>query len=99
LVIAAPPSLAGRVKLTVAWALPAVAAPIAGAPGAVAGGPFTVSVNDWLIDTALPVAAALMVKVWVPAAAAVGVPDSSPVSLLIVSQLLVAVSVPAGCSR
>lgn len=76
LVIAAPPSLAGRVKLTVAWALPAVAAPIAGAPGAVAGGPFTVSVNDWLIDTALPVAAALMVKVWVPAAAAVGYPTA-----------------------
>jgi hypothetical protein len=42
----------------------------------VAGGPFTVSVNDWLIDTALPVAAALMVKVWVPAAAAVGYPTA-----------------------
>src|SRR5436305_1865233 len=62
LVMAAPPSLAGGVKLTVAWVLPAVAVPIVGAPGAVAGGPLTVSVNDWLIDTALPVAAALMVK-------------------------------------
>jgi hypothetical protein len=37
LVMAAPPSLAGGVKLTVAWALPAVAVPIVGAPGVVAG--------------------------------------------------------------
>jgi hypothetical protein len=33
-VIAEPPSLAGAVKLTVAWPLPAVAVPIVGAPGA-----------------------------------------------------------------
>jgi hypothetical protein len=36
-VIAEPPLLAGAVKVTVAWALPAVAAPIVGAPGTVAG--------------------------------------------------------------
>ncbi|HET7549055.1 MAG TPA: hypothetical protein VFJ86_14890 [Usitatibacter sp.] len=36
-VIGAPPSLAGAVKVTVAWALPAVAVPIVGAPGTVAG--------------------------------------------------------------
>jgi hypothetical protein len=36
-VIALPPSLAGTVKVTVACALPAVAVPIVGAPGAVAG--------------------------------------------------------------
>ena len=33
----APPLLAGGVKLTVALALPALAVPIAGAPGTVAG--------------------------------------------------------------
>jgi len=32
-----PPFEAGGVKLTVAWALPAVAVPIVGAPGTVAG--------------------------------------------------------------
>jgi hypothetical protein len=36
-VIALPPSLAGAVKVTVACALPAVAVPIVGALGAVAG--------------------------------------------------------------
>jgi hypothetical protein len=36
-VIALPPFEAGAVKLTVAWALPAVAVPIVGAPGTVAG--------------------------------------------------------------
>jgi hypothetical protein len=36
-VIALPPFEAGGVKLTVAWALPAVAVPIVGAPGTVAG--------------------------------------------------------------
>jgi hypothetical protein len=36
-VIAAPPLLAGGVKLTVACALPAVAVPMVGAPGTVAG--------------------------------------------------------------
>jgi hypothetical protein len=35
--IALPPSLAGAVKVTVACALPAVAVPMVGAPGAVAG--------------------------------------------------------------
>ena len=35
-VMALPPSDAGGVKLTVAWALPAVAVPIVGAPGTVA---------------------------------------------------------------
>ena len=34
--IAAPPSLAGAVKLTVACVLPAVAVPMVGAPGTVA---------------------------------------------------------------
>ncbi|WWW35050.1 hypothetical protein V8017_19600 [Stenotrophomonas rhizophila] len=33
--IAEPPSLAGAVKATDTWPLPGVAAPIAGAPGAV----------------------------------------------------------------
>ena len=36
-VIALPPLLVGAVKLTVAWALPAVAMPIIGALGIVAG--------------------------------------------------------------
>ena len=36
-VIGLPPSDAGAVKFTVAWALPAVTAPIVGAPGTVAG--------------------------------------------------------------
>jgi hypothetical protein len=36
-VIALPPLLAGTVKATVALALPAVAVPIVGAPGTVAG--------------------------------------------------------------
>ncbi len=35
--IAAPPFEAGAVQVTVAWALPAVAVPIVGAPGTVAG--------------------------------------------------------------
>ena len=35
--IAEPASEAGPVKVTVAWALPAVAVPIVGAPGTVAG--------------------------------------------------------------
>jgi len=36
-VIAEPPSLAGAVNVTVAWALPAVAVPIVGAPGRAEG--------------------------------------------------------------
>jgi hypothetical protein len=35
-VIAAPPLLAGAVKATLAWALPAVAVPMVGAPGTAA---------------------------------------------------------------
>ena len=35
--IALPPLLAGAVKVTLAWALPAVAVPMVGAPGVVAG--------------------------------------------------------------
>jgi hypothetical protein len=35
--MALPPFDAGAVKLTVAWALPGVAVPIVGAPGAAAG--------------------------------------------------------------
>ena len=46
-VIALPPLLAGAVKATVALALPAVAAPIVGAPGAVAA-----SVGVTLLDAA-----------------------------------------------
>jgi len=36
-VIAEPPSLAGTVNVTVAWAFPFVAVPIVGAPGTVVG--------------------------------------------------------------
>ena len=36
-VIAEPPLLAGAVNVTVAWAFPAVAVPIVGAPGTVEG--------------------------------------------------------------
>ncbi len=36
-VMALPPLLAGAVNVTVAWASPAVAAPMVGAPGTVAG--------------------------------------------------------------
>ena len=35
--IAAPPLLAGAVKVTLTWAFPAVAVPMVGAPGTVAG--------------------------------------------------------------
>ena len=45
-VIAEPPLLAGAVQRTVADALPAVALPIVGAPGAVAGAPCGVTLFE-----------------------------------------------------
>jgi DNA-binding NarL/FixJ family response regulator len=74
------------VNATVACPLPAVAVPMTGAPGAVAAGPFTVSVNVCVTGVpATPSGDALSVNVWVPTSDAVGVPDSTP-SLLTDSQ-------------
>ena len=55
--IALPPLEAGADQVTVAWALPAVAVPMVGAPGTVAGatGVTAFELADWL-----PVPIALM---------------------------------------
>jgi hypothetical protein len=74
-VITLPPSLAGAVKLTVACALPAVAVPIVGAPGAVAG---AIGVTAFDAADGGPVPTLLLavtVNVY-------GVPFASPVTLI-----------------
>ena len=51
--IALPPLEAGAVKDTVAWALPAVAVPIVGAPGVVAGVTMLEAAEAGLVPKAL----------------------------------------------
>jgi hypothetical protein len=71
-VIALPPLLAGAVKLTVACALPALAATAVGAPGTVAG----VTAVDELLAAPLPMAlVATTLKVY-------AVPLTRPVTLI-----------------
>ena len=51
--MALPPSLAGALKVTVAWASPAVAVPIVGAPGTVFGVTLFDAADGKLSPTAL----------------------------------------------
>ena len=70
--IGEPPLLPGAVKLTVAWALPAVAVPIVGAVGTVAG----VTLFDAADGALLPIAlVAIAVQV-------TGVPLVKPITVM-----------------
>ena len=70
--MAAPPVLAGAVKLTVALLFPAVAVPMAGAPGTVAGVRLLDAAEAALVPALL---VAVTVKVY-------GVPFVSPLTVI-----------------
>ena len=80
-----PPVVTGALKLTLAWALPAVAVPITGAPGTTA-----LTRNDWLmvvaaLVAALPAWSALMVQL--PAVMKVRLPPLVMVHTPVVAEL------------
>jgi hypothetical protein len=83
-VIALPPSLTGAVKVTVACALPPVAAAFVGAPGTVAGVTLFDAADAALEPTAL---VATTVKVY-------AVPLSNPVTMCVVDVLPELLSTP-----